>query len=347
MAIKNKTNIIFFQILAVGVGLIVVFSRFGFFLYQKLFLLGKSLMIRLEEICGCSNPFASASHPYFSVFLIILSLGLVAFLVFGLNRVVRLVKSTRKFIKINLHDRKNYLSPKLKEVALSLGVVDKVVETSDENPSVFCYGIVRPKICIASSVVKKLNQAELRAVLKHEWHHLAAILPLKLFIIQILSKFFFFIPGLNYLKSQFVIASEIDADNFATDNFKDKLPLASALYKIIKWREAAKFKNSLAVSFFAATTAERIQKLADDNYIPKVKIIIPQFLVSVALLSGLLFYAGGLISSGKLLKTNTNLLCPDMGGVKISQCHKSDEKSDCSMEYKHEGSSCTEKDKYV
>lgn len=338
--IGKKTNIIFSQILVVGLGLITLFFWFGFSLYQKFFLLGQSVMYKLREICGCNNPFSFTNHPYFSLFLTILSVGMFAFLIYGLVRVSQVRKSTSRFIKAKFVNKKNALSEKLAAAVESAGLTAKVIEVDDENLSVFCYGLLHPKICVSSGVVEKLNKAELEAVLRHEKHHLVVFEPMKLFIIQVISKILFFIPGINFLKKQFMISSEIEADAWATDNFQNKIPLAGALYKIIKWQEGARVK-SLSVSFFAAATEERIQKLVESNYVPRVKTIVPKFLASVFILIFSLIYLGGLLSSGKMLQASGGDACLLMKDKGVGQCLAARESS-CEMSHNYVNHSCSE-----
>ena len=80
-----------------------------------------------------------------------------------------------------------------------------------------------------------------------------------------------------------MVFSELAADEWATDGFKNKASLASALCKALKWKKELFKKNELAISFFADRVIEaRVNKLADSNYRPKFKLFShPELLESV------------------------------------------------------------------
>lgn len=343
---RKKSNFIFYQILTVGMSLIFLFSWLGFRLYPKLLLLLNSLQNKIDEICGCSNHFYFLGHPYFSSLLMLSGLGTAALLLFGLIQIVKLKISTSKFIKTKLNNKKFRLSPKLKNVALSLNLLNNLIEVQDENPYVFCYGIFQPKICVSGGLVKDLNNAELGAVLKHEEHHLKNYEPTKLFIVKVLTKIFFFVPGFKILKNQYALASELEADERATDYFRDRTPLAGALYKILKQQEQIKIRRGLAISFLSATE-ERMRKLVDNNHSPRIKTIVPKFFASAFFLILLLVYTGSLISSDKLLKINEGAnSCLVVREERTNQCHKLRQEPLCKMGYNPEKHSCQKTTRY-
>ena len=93
--------------------------------------------------------------------------------------------------------------------------------------------------------------------------------PLKFFVAKALSKSLAFIPGLRALSKQYLTFSELAADERATDNFQNRVPLARALSKIICWQENAALYPNVAISFLGSITEERVNKLVDNSYAPK------------------------------------------------------------------------------
>jgi beta-lactamase regulating signal transducer with metallopeptidase domain len=341
MSALNKKNFIFVQIVAISIGLLVSLLFLAFRLYPKFIFLGQSFSNKVEEICGCSNHLIFSNHPYFYSSLIGLGLGITIFLVFGLIQILKLKIATRKFVRIKLQKKIDF-SPKLKNLSLSLNLANKIIETEDKIPYIFCYGVFRPKICISSVLTRKLNRNELKTVLKHEAYHLMVYEPIKLFIVKVFSKIFFFIPGLKNLKDQYIAISELQADVWATDGFCNKAPLASAMSKILKWQEREQIKFGLALSYFSATE-ERVNQLVYDKT-PKYKIFIPKLLASVFLLIGALIFSANLISSDKLLKAQGggNNYCPSAGGGDTAQCYLHPQSPLCTMSYNLEEHLCQE-----
>lgn len=289
--LQRKANQTFYQILGIGLVFLTVVLFLSANLYSKLSLVSKSFMGKVESICGCASYLSFADHPFIFVGLIFLGLAVVGFFIFTVFKIIRFKNSTAKFIKANLKNKKQSLSSRLKREVQSIGLKGQVVEINSSRAIVFCFGMLKPKICISSGLIKKLSVKELRAVLMHEHSHLIVHEPLKLFIVKIMAKVLFFIPGLKLLTTQYLTLSELAADQRATYDFQDKVPLAKALYKAIKSSENLNIKNNLALSFFSMITEERVNKLADDKYVPKFKFFTAKlsFGVLLILLSPVLF----------------------------------------------------------
>ena len=101
------------------------------------------------------------------------------------------------------------------------------------KPIAFCYGWFRPRICISTGVVTRLSKSETRALLLHERHHLARRDPLKTAISRVLASAFFFLPVVRALQKQYILAKEIEADDYVLRSQGSNRSLLGALYKLL------------------------------------------------------------------------------------------------------------------
>jgi len=307
---QNKSSAIFYKFFSIVIGFFVIFLLFGLALYPKLFIIWQNFLTQLEYSCGCTSHFSFKHHPWLLSAIIFLGLGLTFFIAYLSIRIIKIRRQTRKFIKQNLKTQRRSLSLKLAKVTKVVELQDRIIEINERKPIIFCYGYFRPMVCISTILVKKLSESELISVLQHEKHHLINHDPIKLFLVKVTSKILFFVPGLKILARQYLIFSELAADESATKNFINKAPLAQALAKIIYWHQKLIAKTNLAVSFFDAVLPERINKLTDDDYEPKLGIVSPRLIINSFLLFITLTSFGVLVnSSSAAISQNTNSSC--------------------------------------
>lgn len=290
--LKQRTNFIFYQIVGIGLVVLVGLMFLSIGLYPRLILVGRLLQQKLETVCGCANHWSFANHPFIFTFIIFVGSALTAFFCLAIIKIFHLHSSTNKFIKSNLRKKKAVASRKLAQVARELNLKNKIIEIQSRQPVVFCFGFWRPKICIADALVDELNSAELSSVLLHEEHHLLQREPAKLFIVKAVSKVLFFVPGLKFLAHQYSTVSELAADKWAIANRPNKISLAGALYKVLDWKEKRLVSHNLVLPSFNNITEERVARIADNNYIIKTKKITAKFLIfaAVMLLLVVFFY---------------------------------------------------------
>ncbi len=282
--LNQKANLIFYQILFLGLSFLATIIFIFIKLLPSAIAAVRSLAGRLEMACGCAHHFIFANHPLIFSGIIILTLGIFSFLILFLFKIIHLNLTTAKFVKSQLKNQKPQLSLKLKSVAEKLKLNDRLVEIVSEQPMVFCFGFIKPKICLSSALVKELTARELMAVLSHERHHALVGEPRRLFMVKVINKVCFFFPGLNFLTKQYLIFSELAADEKAIARLKSQIPLARALYKIIKIKENKIIQGHLALSFFGLITEERINKLADRRYRLPLRIFSRYFVSALLLL---------------------------------------------------------------
>ncbi len=318
MMLKNglgkKANFTFYQILGIGAVFLSLLLLLSLKLYSKLFLLWGSFTGKLDSVCGCAEYLLFASHPVASTSLILLGLAIAAFFGFAITKIIRLKWLTNTFVKNNLRNKKLKISRRLKKISAIIGMENQIIELRSKKPIIFCFGLSKPKVCVSSGFIKKLSNKELKAVLLHEQHHLFSNEPVRIFIVQSITKALFFLPGLKPFSEQYLTFSELAADQWATDNFKDKAPLAGALYKVLMLKKQMIIRNELALSFFASQIMEeRINKLTDDKYKIKFRIFTSKLNMGIILLVFSFIILSGIASPDGLAATKHNIAnCSEM-----------------------------------
>ncbi|KKQ27235.1 MAG: Peptidase, M56 family [Candidatus Magasanikbacteria bacterium GW2011_GWC2_37_14] len=264
----------FGQLALIFIAVATLVSFLFFKIAQRIKLLATVFIHKLEVACGCTQMTQlAAMHPFITTAIVILSVLILAFIVFLVYKFVTLLVQTRKFYREHLKMAKMNLSSRLKRTIFNLGIKSSLITEIKENkPVVFCYGLIRPRICVSSGLVKILKHDELQAVLLHENQHRLSFDPLKLFVIKFFQNIFFFLPGLKTFINKYLTFSELAADEQATNNFTDGPKLARAIFKITQVEEQNTLRTGLATSFFTSTIEERVNKLADNNYLPQFKI---------------------------------------------------------------------------
>jgi hypothetical protein len=114
-----------------------------------------------------------------------------------------------------------------------LGLQGRVDYVAVERPLAFCYGWLRPRICVAQGALTGLSSSEVEALLLHERYHLLRRDPLKSAISTVLARLFFFIPAVRAVKDEYLVAREIEADRHVLASQQDETALLSALYKLV------------------------------------------------------------------------------------------------------------------
>lgn len=116
---------------------------------------------------------------------------------------------------------------------------ERVDVISVNKPIAFCYGLVRPRICVSTGVIEVLSRQEFEALLLHEKYHLLNRDPLKTLVARVLASTFFFLPLVSALEQQYSLAKEIEADKYVLLNQGSDRPLFGALYKLLQHAQAA------------------------------------------------------------------------------------------------------------
>lgn len=303
-----KARRYFYRILVGSIILTVTILILLSIIYSRLFFIGQFMLGTLKTICGCTNYVSFANHPYLFSGLLFLGVASIVWLSKSSIEIIKFRKNTKKFVKVNLKKRRVVMSSRIKQIAQKMNLVDKIIELEEDQAVVFCYGIFHPNICISSGILKQMSNVEIQAVLLHEKQHILNYEPAKLMILKICEKIFFFFPGFKILSHQYIVYSELAADELATASFAQNQPLAQALAKIIDWEEHQLLRQYLAVSFFSAALDERINYLLDKNYISKNSLYNKKFLGSVLLMLGMVLVIGSfLFFNGTVLASHGKL----------------------------------------
>lgn len=174
-----------------------------------------------------SNVIFTLSH---SVPLILITFAIIILFIGAIAYVYQILKTS---LYLKKHFSKGVAIPnKLKVAINNLNLNGKINVVKDENRLVFCYGILSPRICLSTGLIKSLEFDELRAVLLHESYHVRNHDPLKIILGQTASTMFFFIPILKEIQQYFALSKEIAADNMAT-KYGNKQSLISVLNKLL------------------------------------------------------------------------------------------------------------------
>ncbi len=310
----------FRQIVVIIVAVWGAVAVLGFAIYQKAYLYAGVLLHKAATACGCTQMTQLvAMHPLIFAALAAISLIILAWLFYAAYKLVKLIMQTRKFTAGYLTGAKLQPSAKLKMVMAGLDLdKGRIIEIRELKSVVFCFGLWKPRVCISSGLIKILRPDELAAVLAHEYYHLSAREPAKLFIIKYWQSVFGWLPGIKTVINKYITFSEIAADEQATNNFIDRSKLARALFKISVAEERQWLRASLALSFFSSVIAARVNKLSDDGYAPRFKLWGQGFFFGLgSVILGFLSVFVFLSDSSKALAMHNNGSC--VSGSKASQ----------------------------
>ncbi len=194
-------------------------------------LLVKSIPLTIAQvvyICQKNISNMSVALPHSAFFMAILLTSMIL----GLGLLVL----SFQIISTGIHLRskgKHILVPNtIKLLANEFNLDNRIDIVRDKNQFSFCYGIIKPRICISTGLIKKLDRNELRAVILHESYHLKNYDPLKIVIGKAAALMFFFIPTIRDVQEYYAFSKELAADGEAI-NYGLKQPLLSALSKLI------------------------------------------------------------------------------------------------------------------
>lgn len=174
-----------------------------------------------------SNVIFSFSHSG-SLFLIILVA--IILLIGSLTLTVQVLKTSR-YLKKNL-SRKMLIPSTLRSITHELNLAGKINVVRDNHKFSFCYGLIKPKICLSTGLLKNLTKIELKAVLLHESYHLKNHDPLKILLGKTSAIMFFFIPVFGDIQKYYAFSKEIAADEVVIKN-GGKNSLISVLSKMM------------------------------------------------------------------------------------------------------------------
>lgn len=169
--------------------------------------------------------------------------------------------------------------------ARGVGVIDRLDIVDAARPFGFVHGWLRPRICLSTGLIKRLNESELEAVLHHERCHLERRDPWRVLVVRTISAALWFVPPVRHLADDFVLASEIAADARAVAAMGSARWLASAIAKTLS--------SPVAMPSFEGFADARIAVLAGESPaaigrpgLPAVVVLIEILIITPALARG-------------------------------------------------------------
>lgn len=154
-------------------------------------------------------------------------------------------------------------------LATELEIGGRVDLVRDRRPFSFCYWFLRPRICLATGLVERLETDELRAVLLHERYHLRHRDPLRLVIARYFAAGLYVVPVVEELVEHYTVQKEIAADQDAVRTAGGVRALAAALYKVLPDADDVSLGLLVPVGSLSVTEA-RIDQLVDGSAVPLV-----------------------------------------------------------------------------
>jgi len=209
----------------------------------------------------------------------------------GLTSLLRQLLATLSLIR-TLLSRRATVSRRVATIAESLGLAGRVDIVRDVRPFSFCYWFRRPRICLSTGLIRRLDDPELRAVLAHERYHLRQRDPLRLVIARYFAAGLYVVPVVEELVEYYTVQKEVAADQAAVRAMGGVRELASALFKALPEADDVDLGLLVPVGSLSVTEA-RIDQLLDGQAVPLV--LSPP---AVALSSGALAAAAVLAVGG-------------------------------------------------
>jgi len=294
-------------------------TAFIFILFGLFYLFIKTIPLTLAHaIYFCQRTFSNAivfssNAPLFAllIFSFIFSIGLIIL-------TVQIIK-TGMLIKATLKKRIPH-PKKLLSFAENLGLQNKINVIEDRNQFSFCYGLLRPRICISTGLIESLEENELKAVLLHESYHLKNHDPLRIILGKTSSRMLFFIPTFKDIQSHYAFSKEIAADEVAIRSGHKEF-LISALTKLL----SPSIPSLSGVAAFADSHSleNRILYLTEQKKV-SIRLSKRNLLLSFSAILFLFILLSGpvhAIATNDKAMSHSYFICP-FGGDCINSCKK-------------------------
>lgn len=148
----------------------------------------------------------------------------------------------------------------LEHLLRRLGVGEQTHLFASDLPSAFVRGLLRPRIYLSTGIIALLTLEELEAVILHErWHALRRD-PLRLAIVNALTRPFQRFAGVQQLVHTHALAVEVEADHFVVERMQTSRWVAAAMLRLIN-----SYEKQPGVAF-ASLIDSRIAALAGGNF---------------------------------------------------------------------------------
>ncbi len=269
-------------------GLFSIFSGFLFFFFFSPLLFSRLISTCQSLFFSCRNAlFSFLSSPVFyfwlpsSLFFLAfsLSLGRLTLSSFYLSRLEKKGNWPKKLTLAVASE------PRLKNFAIFL--------LKSKKPFALARGLKKPSIFLSEALVKKLEKAELKAVLLHEASHLEKSHYLKLLLASFFRDFLFFLPFAHQLYFSFLLHKEIEADEETIKGTGSPLYLARALLKIARFNLSFSsfpgYHSPNTLSYRLKNLLKRLGKEEEEKRKPWLKSLAISLLILALLFTSLGF----------------------------------------------------------
>jgi len=242
-----------------------------------------TLVPRVEQLIGRG---AADTADVVAALVLILAICGISL---GLATLFRQLVATAMLIR-RLVARKVAMPRSVTVAASGLELDGKIDVVADGRPFSFCYWFLRPRICLSTALVQRLETDELRAVLLHERYHLRQRDPLRLVVARYFAAGLYVVPVVDELVGFYTLQKEIAADQAAVRACDGVGALASALDKLLPDADDVSLGLLVPVSSLSVTEA-RIDQLVAGH---QVSLALSP--LSVALSGGALLAAAVLVA---------------------------------------------------
>src|SRR5579883_386602 len=205
----------------------------------------------------------------------------------GLLAVVRRSWRTLAFLRSLRPRTVTPLPARVGMLARATGLEGRIDLVDLPQPLAFVFGLARPRVCLSTGLIQRLDRRELWAVLEHERVHLTRRDPLRALLGHGLATLLFWLPLAHALAAHLQVAAEVEADAIVARRPDGRVALARALSKLLTVAPAMGPADPLAVSGLTATERRIMALLNSEGCVP-LALSAPEAVVSVLLALALL-----------------------------------------------------------
>ena len=219
-----------------------------------------TLLLRAEQLLARGAEDTADLVAVLVLWLALCGIGL------GLGSLVRQLLATAALIR-SLLRRTVAPSCAIAGLAERLGMAGRIDLVADPRPFSFCYWFLRPRVCISTGLLRRLEPVELEAVLLHERSHLRRRDPLRLVIARYFAAGLYVVPVVEDLVEHYTLEKELEADQDAVSALGGVRPLDRALYKVLPDADRVDLGLLTPVGSLSVTEA-RIDQLVNGEALP-------------------------------------------------------------------------------
>lgn len=214
-----------------------------------------SLMAHVPRLVAGDGDLLGDAAP--ALILLLATIGIAL----GLTSLARQLWGTLQLLR-GLLRRRVAAPAAVARLADELGIGARLDVVADGRPFAFTYWFVRPRVCVSTGLVARLERDELRAVLTHERYHLERRDPLRIVLARYFAAGLYVVPVVDDLVAHYAMLKEIAADEDAVRAIGSVRPLARALYRLMPHAEEMDLGLLAPVGGLTVTEA-RIEQLVE------------------------------------------------------------------------------------